>query len=45
MYIGVTIVGTSTPLMKGGAGAGRTFQKLSHLRGGGGTKLFARKGG
>ena len=42
MYIGVTIVGTSTPLMKGRVGVGRTFQKLSPL--GGGYEIFARKG-
>ena len=38
----LTIVGN--PLVKRGGRGGRTFQKLSHL-GGGGTKFFARKGG
>ena len=35
------IVGTPPTLIEGGGGT--TFQKLSHL-GGGGTKFFARKG-
>ena len=38
------ILNPSSPLLKGGGG-GNTFQKLSHLGGGGGTKNFARKGG
>ena len=36
------IVGTPSTLLKWGRG-GRTFQELSHLKGGG-TKVFARKG-